>query len=152
MSSDKQIAANRLNAQRSTGPSSAEEGRPEGSRLEDRANPMRGNGETSSDGDLARENGQNDAHRTSPKQVAANRRNAMRSTGPRTTVGKLASKFNATKHGLRASEIVIPGQEDPLEFEALLQELWADWRPEGRTEISLVTEIAIAQVATSSRP
>jgi len=106
---------------------------------------MRGNGETSSDGDLARENGQNDAHRTSPKQVAANRRNAMRSTGPRTTVGKLASKFNATKHGLRASEIVIPGQEDPLEFEALLQELWADWRPEGRTEISLVTEIAIAQ-------
>ena len=113
---------------------------------------MPGNGEISSDGDLARENGRNDDHRTSPKQVAANRRNAMRSTGPRTTEGKLASKFNATKHGLRASEIVIPGQEDPLEFEALLQELWDDWTPEGRTEISLVTEIAIAQVATSSRP
>ena len=106
---------------------------------------MPGNGEISSDGDLARENGRNDDHRTSPKQVAANRRNAMRSTGPRTTEGKLASKFNATKHGLRASEIVIPGQEDPLEFEALLQELWDDWTPEGRTEISLVTEIVIAQ-------
>src|ERR1039458_5272669 len=105
MSSDQQITANRLNAQRSAGPSSAEEGRPEDSRLEDRGNPMSGNGEISSDGDLARENGRNDDHRTSPKQVAANRRNAMRSTGPRTTEGKLASKFNATKHGLRASEI-----------------------------------------------
>ena len=145
MSSDQQIAANRLNAQRSAGPSSAEEGRPEDSRLEDRGNPMRGNGENSSAGDLAREeNGQND-HRTSAKQVAANGRNAMRSTGPQTAEGKLASKFNATKHGLRASEIVIPGHEDPLEFEALLQELWDDWTPEGRTESSLVTEIAVAQ-------
>ena len=126
-------------------PSSAEEARPEESRPEDRGNPIRGNGENSSAADLARENGQNDAHRTSAKQVAANRRNAMRSSGPRTTEGKLASKFNATKHGLRASEIVIPGQEDPLEFDALRQELWDDWTPEGRTEISLVTEIAIAE-------
>ncbi len=105
-------------------------------------------GEKPSDGDLSlpgRENGENDADGTSPKQVAANRRNAMRSTGPRTPKGKEVSKFNATKHGLRASEIVIPGQQDPLEFEALLQELWEDWMPEGRTEISLVTEIAIAQ-------
>ena len=106
---------------------------------------MRGNGKKSSDGELAREDGQNDAQRTSPKQVAANRRNAMWSTGPRTTEGKLASKFNATKHGLRANEIVIPGQENPLEFDALLQELCDEWMPQGRTEISLVTEIAIAQ-------
>ena len=106
---------------------------------------MRGNGEIASDADLAREYGQNDAHRTSPKQVAANRRNAKRSSGPRTTEGKLASKFNATKHGLRASQIVIPDQEDPAEFEALYQEFCDDWMPEGRTEISLVTEIAIAE-------
>ncbi len=58
---------------------------------------------------------------------------------------KEVSKFNATKHGLRASEIVIPGQEDPLEFEALLHELQEEWMPEGRTEICLVDEIAIDQ-------
>ncbi len=140
-----QIEAEGGNAPLSAGPSSVEEGRPEDGRLEDRGNPMRGNGKKSSDGELAREDGQDDAQRTSPKQVAANRRNAMRSTGPRTTEGKLASKFNATKHGLRATEIVIPTQEDPLEFEALLEELWDEWMPVGRTEISLVTEIAIAQ-------
>src|SRR5260370_1158905 len=28
---------------------------------------------------------------------------------------KEVSKFNATKHGLRASEIVLPGQEDTLD-------------------------------------
>lgn len=83
--------------------------------------------------------------RTSVRQIEANRRNALRSTGPTTPEGKLTSKFNATKHGLRASEIVISGQEDPLEFEALLQELSGDWTPEGRTENSLVTEVAIAQ-------
>jgi hypothetical protein len=97
------------------------------------------------DADTTHEEGQKEDHRTSPKQVAANRRNAMRSTGPRTLKGKEGSKFNATKHGLRASEIVIPGQEDPLEFEALLQELWDEWMPKGRTEISLVTEIGFAQ-------
>ena len=141
-----QFEAQRRNATQSAGPSSVEKGRPE--ELEDRGNPIRGNREKSSDGEVGlpgRESGENDADGTSPKQVAANRRNAMRSTGPRTSKGKEASKFNATKHGLRASEMVIPGREDPLEFETLLQEFWDDWMPHGRTEISLVSEIAIAQ-------
>ena len=34
------------------------------------------------------------------KQVAANRRNAQRSTGPRTAAGKSASSRNALRHGL----------------------------------------------------
>ena len=37
----------------------------------------------------------------SPAQIAANRRNALRSTGPRTASGKAQSKGNAFKHGLR---------------------------------------------------
>jgi hypothetical protein len=102
MNRDQQIEANRINAQRSAGPSSAAEGAPGDSSLEDRDNPVRDNGENSSDGDLARENGQKNDHRTSPKQIAANRRNALRSTGPRTTEGKLASKFNATTGCARA--------------------------------------------------
>jgi len=36
----------------------------------------------------------------SPKQRAANRANAMRSTGPRSEEGKFHAKLNATKHGL----------------------------------------------------
>lgn len=36
----------------------------------------------------------------SPKQRAANRANAIRSTGPRSGEGKFHAKLNATKHGL----------------------------------------------------
>ena len=34
-----------------------------------------------------------------PRLLAANRRNARRSTGPRTSAGKHNSKMNALKHG-----------------------------------------------------
>jgi hypothetical protein len=40
---------------------------------------------------------------TSDKRIAANRRNALRSTGPRTQDGKARSRLNAVKHGLAAS-------------------------------------------------
>lgn len=40
---------------------------------------------------------------TSEKRLAANRRNAQRSTGPRTQDGKARSRLNAVKHGLAAS-------------------------------------------------
>lgn len=36
------------------------------------------------------------------KQIAANRRNAMRSTGPKTAAGKRRSSQNSLKHGLTA--------------------------------------------------
>jgi hypothetical protein len=38
----------------------------------------------------------------SPKQTAANRMNAQKSTGPRTTAGKSVSRFNALKHAIYA--------------------------------------------------
>ena len=51
-------------------------------------------------------------------QIAANRANAQKSTGPRTPEGKAASSLNALKHGMDAASIVIPG-EDPAEYERI---------------------------------
>ena len=43
---------------------------------------------------------------TSFRQIEANRRNALRSTGPRTEEGKRSSRANAYRHGLTAETVV----------------------------------------------
>ncbi len=42
------------------------------------------------------------------KQIAANRRNALRSTGPRTPLGKARSRANSARHGLLSKAIADP--------------------------------------------
>ena len=69
----------------------------------------------------------------SDRQIAANRANALRSTGPRTEAGKAASRRNALDHGLRAEELLLDG-EDPALFEAMRTELLAEFEPEGSLE------------------
>ena len=54
---------------------------------------------------------------SSERKIASNRANASHSTGPRTPAGKAKTRMNALKHGLRAEQVVIPG-EDPKAFEA----------------------------------
>src|SRR6478609_325558 len=49
---------------------------------------------------------------TSERQIAANRRNASLSTGPRTAVGKAVVAQNALRHGLLAKQILIPGESE----------------------------------------
>jgi hypothetical protein len=51
------------------------------------------------------------------KQIAANRRNAGRSTGPKTAAGKDRAKGNALKHGLTAAQITV-FDEHPEDFES----------------------------------
>jgi hypothetical protein len=68
-----------------------------------------------------------------PAQIAANRANAQKSTGPRSAEGKSASRFNALKHGIDAASIVIPG-EDPADYEALAADYLGDFRPQSTSE------------------
>jgi len=45
------------------------------------------------------------------KQMIANKRNAQKSTGPKTEAGKDKSRRNALKHGLAGNGIVLPTEE-----------------------------------------
>ena len=71
----------------------------------------------------------------------ANKRNAQKSTGPKTDLGKQRCSQNALKHGLRSQHPVIPG-EDPIEYQHKLDELRADLRPLNSLEDSIVEQIA----------
>ena len=78
------------------------------------------------------------------KQIAANRRNAQKSTGPKTPNGRAVSKMNAFKHGILSKEVLVRGRqikESGREFDALRQRFWEDWNPVGATEEMLVDQI-----------
>ena len=81
---------------------------------------------------------------TSIKQTEANRRNAQKSTGPRTPEGKAAVRLNALRHGLCARSAVLPA-ENAEEFEQLCADLETEWQPQGRTEQYLLEQMAVAQ-------
>src|SRR5215510_14485112 len=68
-----------------------------------------------------------------PAQIAANRANALKSTGPRSVEGKSVSRFNALKHGMDAASIVIRG-EDPAEYEALAAHYLDEYHPQSPSE------------------
>jgi len=78
-----------------------------------------------------------------PAQIEANRRNAQKSTGPKTAAGKARSRLNALKHGLRASQVcpVLP-HEDPREAELQVLEWIESLQPHGGVELALVTRAA----------
>lgn len=79
---------------------------------------------------------------TSQKQIAANRRNAKRSTGPRTAKGKTIASRNATKHGLTSEEIIIQG-ENSNDLQLLNQGLQIELQPNGVVEQELVNQITM---------
>ena len=77
------------------------------------------------------------------KQVQANRRNALKSTGPKTPEGKAAVRLNANKHGLRSQEVLLPG-EDEEALKRLDENLRAELQPVGELENLLVDGITAA--------
>ena len=80
---------------------------------------------------------------TSQARIEANRRNAQKSTGPRTIEGKKRSCLNALDHGLRAEHVVLP-TEDTSAFDAHMVGWIGDWQPTTRTRLHLVKRVAVA--------
>ena len=70
---------------------------------------------------------------TSKKQIEANRRNARKSTGPKTPEGKSAVSLNALKHGLLSQGILLP-EEDEEVLRDLGEHLREELQPVGGLE------------------
>ena len=77
---------------------------------------------------------------TSDKKAQANRRNALKSTGPKTSEGKDAVRLNALKHGLLSQEILLPGEEEEA-LRELGERLRDELQPAGELESLLVDRI-----------
>ena len=88
------------------------------------------------------------AKRMSDKQLAANRTNAQKSTGPQTDEGKAVSKMNATKHGILSREVIVRGlisKESEREFLAFHRRFREHLAPVGPLEEMLVDQIVTTQ-------
>ena len=78
---------------------------------------------------------------TSYRQIEANRRNALKSTGPKTEAGKQASRRNAVRHGLTA-ETVIGVLEDAEDYKTFEAAITADYDAQSAVERELVLRLA----------
>src|SRR5215471_2159019 len=84
---------------------------------------------------------------TSPRKVAANRNNAMKSTGPRTAEGKQRSCQNALRTGVYARRWLVPqpGPERKL-FEDLLARLETEFPAEDLLDEQLHEDYAVGRL------
>jgi hypothetical protein len=74
-------------------------------------------------------------------QIEANRRNALRSTGPKTEAGKRRSRRNAVRHGLTA-ETVIEVLEDTEDYKAFELSVTSGFDAQTAVERELVLRLA----------
>ena len=85
-----------------------------------------------------------EAEKCSPAKLEANRRNALKSTGPQSANGKRNVRLNALKHGLLAKETVITTgefQEDRRAFDDAREDFVQHYQPSGPVEEMLVDRI-----------
>ena len=75
------------------------------------------------------------------QRLEANRRNALRSTGPKTEEGKQRSRLNSVRHGLTA-ETVIGSLEDLEDYKAFEAAVVADYDAETAVARELVLRLA----------
>ena len=77
---------------------------------------------------------------TSYRQIEANRRNALKTTGPKTEAGKQVSRCNAIRHGLTA-ETVLSALEDAEDYKAFEAAITADYDAQSAVERELVLRL-----------
>jgi len=73
-------------------------------------------------------------------QINANRRNAQKSTGPRSVEGKAISRMNALQSGIHAESNIISG-EDENDLAELTETFYRDYRPETAMERALLDNL-----------
>jgi hypothetical protein len=81
----------------------------------------------------------------SSRKIEANRQNALKSTGPRTKIGKRMVAKNALKHGFFSKWLLIShpdGKEDPIEYQDFYGALREHYQPFDFLEGLLVDKIA----------
>jgi hypothetical protein len=83
----------------------------------------------------------------SEKQLAANRANAAKSTGPKSPEGRGHSSRNAVKHGLASENYTVVRLEDIDEVASLRAGLIATYQPVNSQELYALDQIAIRQQA-----
>ena len=80
------------------------------------------------------------------KQIEANKKNALLSTGAITDTGKAIVSKNAVKHGIFTQDLIISsgdGRENEDEYTELLYNLTTSLNPSGQMEHLLVEKIAV---------
>ena len=77
----------------------------------------------------------------SPARVAANKKNALLSTGPKTAAGKAKASLNAVKTGLTGRTVLLP-TDDAAKYERHIAAYERDFQPVGAQELSLVHSLA----------
>jgi hypothetical protein len=80
----------------------------------------------------------------SEKQLAANRANAAKSTGPTSPDGLARSAQNSRKHGFTATKFVVSGVEEAQDLENLKADIIETYRPVNRLELLTCERIATA--------
>src|SRR4051794_3763523 len=81
---------------------------------------------------------------TGERRVAANRANARRSTGPKTSEGKAKSSLNAVKTGLTGRTVLLP-TEDAAQYKVHVKRFHEELKPVGELETNLVQSLADTQ-------
>jgi hypothetical protein len=83
----------------------------------------------------------------SDQQLAANRANAAKSTGPRTPEGKARAAANSRSHGFTASTFAVVRLEDLDEVAHLKADLTAVYQPVNSQELFALERMALTQQA-----
>ena len=78
---------------------------------------------------------------STPAQIVANRRNAQKSTGPRTTEGRNRTRLNALQHGI-TRQVTIMTDGERTGFMESCSEMVTDFAPAGAHERHLAQAIA----------